>query len=152
MANNPVFVYGFLTAFIWATIGAIVCFKKYRQTRSENASMALRIGGTVLVFLAFQSIFWVVGCAAWSDFSYDPVLTYAGAFHKLFSWYSWPWWLASFVSLALAVVCQVRAENKGDYDNFGGLMLAALMPFPMFGLVMLVMWVLTMAASVVSFG
>ncbi len=151
MANNPFFVYSFLTAFIWASVGAFFCLKKYRN---ENGGLALglRIGGTLLVFLAFQSLFWIIGCAAWADFSYDPVLSYAGAFHKLFSWYSWPWWLASFIALGLSIWKQVAAEMRGDYDNFAGLLMAALLPFPVFGLIMLLSWVVAQAAAIVRFG
>lgn len=116
IANNPVFVWLFLTAWIWAGFAA---YFLHRIGKGYGKFTTLARGAEVLFgMIAIQSGFWFVGCGAAYLFTSGWV-SYAQAFHWLFtSQGCMVWWGVSFVATLIGVVREVR-DDLANNRNFG---------------------------------
>lgn len=149
LANNPVFVWLFLTGWIWC--GAIA-WGLYEQSKKHgtNKYLWLRIAWQVMTYLAMMSFFWIVGCGmiGWSTLEGS----FAEAFHWLFSGdpKSIYCWVGSLIALASGIYYELRVKKK--IANLNGLGFSILLYLGLMALLGLYMMFAPIVNSVLTFG
>lgn len=148
LANSPVFVWLFLTGFIWCGVSAWGLNELIKKTRRGKSW--LKVARQVMTFMAILSAFWFVACGliGWSTWEGS----YAEAFHWLFSGdpKSIYCWVGSLIALASGIYYELRVKKK--IADLNGLGFSILLYLGLMALLGLYMMFAPIVNSVLTFG
>ena len=144
LISSPVFVWLFLTAWIWA--GALAWCLHNLSKCSENYIGLARIASVIFGFVAVQSAFWFVGCGLTQFVSWDT--SFAEIFRWLFSGSqgSIVFWVSSLIGLIAGLVYEVRDSLDMGNDNSIGIVVAGFVTLSL----VVIYWVFLIFSNLVS--
>ena len=113
LANNPYFMWVFISMFIWA--GGIAIY--LNDLKSFEKSYVLRILYVVFGAMALESAFWILFGGVKAVFGDGS--SFAQLFHWLFSTRAIYFWIISLISMIATSVCEYRDTKKKDDKTTG---------------------------------
>lgn len=108
LANNPYFMWVFISMFIWA--GGIAIYLSILKTFEKN--YVFRILFVVFGVMALESAFWLLFGGV--KVVFGDAGSFAKLFHWLFSTRAIYFWIISFISMIATSVCEYRDTKKKD--------------------------------------